>query len=164
MVIDKETINDNHKKSITQRSDQKATKDEITTDVINKISSSSNQKLPSTTEHNITKSGHNNKSTTRDNDTKDEDVADKTDSYNNNNNNNNKESNSAKKEVFILGYIIIKQVKSYSLSKSLDNCKVDVKDFPGARVRYMRDYVRPTIRENPDHFIHVGTSDLSTNI
>ena len=51
------------------------------------------------------------------------------------------------------------------MSKSLDNCKVNVKDFPGARVRCMQDYVRPTIRENPDHIIlHVGTNDLTTNI
>ena len=54
--------------------------------------------------------------------------------------------------------------KSCSLSKSLDNWKVYAKDFPGARVRYMKDYVRPTIRENTYHIIfHVGTNDL-TNI
>ena len=35
-----------------------------------------------------------------------------------------------RKKVFILGDSIIKHVKSYSLSKSLDNCKVYVKDFP----------------------------------
>ena len=70
-----------------------------------------------------------------------------------------------KKKVFILGDSMIKHVKSYSLSKRLDNCKVYVKDFPGARVRCMQDYVRSTIRENPEHIIvHVGTSDLKTNI
>ena len=67
--------------------------------------------------------------------------------------------------MFVLGDSIIKHVKSYSLSKSLDNCKVYVKDFPGARVRCMQDYVRPTIRENPNHiFLHVGKNDLTTNI
>ena len=67
--------------------------------------------------------------------------------------------------MFVLGDSIIKHVKSYSLSKSLDNCKVYVKDFPGARVRCMQDYVRPPIRENPNHIIlHVGTNDLTTNI
>ena len=63
------------------------------------------------------------KSTTRKNDTKDKEIADKTVS------NNNYESKSVKKKVFILGYNIIKHVKSYSLSKSLDNCKVYVKRF-----------------------------------
>ena len=53
-----------------------------------------------------------------------------------------------------------KHVKSYSLSKSLDNCKVYVKDFPGARVRCMQDHVTPTIRKNPEYIIlHVGTND-----
>ena len=67
--------------------------------------------------------------------------------------------------MFILRDSIIKHVKSYSLSKSLDNCKVYLKDFPGARVRCMQDYVRPTIKEIPDHIIlHVGTNDLTTNI
>ena len=67
--------------------------------------------------------------------------------------------------MFILGDSTIKHVKSDSISKSPDNCKVYVKDFPGARVRCMQDYVRPTIRENPDHIIvHVGTNDLTTNI
>ena len=46
----------------------------------------------------------------------------------------------------------------------MDNCKVYVKDFPGARVRCMQDYVRPTLKENPDHIIiHVGTNDLASN-
>ena len=67
--------------------------------------------------------------------------------------------------MFVLGGSVIKHVKSYSLSKSLDNCEVYVKDFPSARVRCMKDYVRPTIRENPNHIIlHVGTNDLTTNI
>ena len=67
--------------------------------------------------------------------------------------------------MFVLGDSIIKHVKNYSLSKSLGNCKVYVKDFPGARVRCMQDYVRPTIRENPNHIIlHAGTNDLTTNI
>ena len=101
----------------------------------------------------------NDKSAARKNDTKDNKIADKTVS------NNNYESKSVKKKVFILGDSIIKHVKSYSLSKSLDNCKVYVKDFPGARVRCMQDYVRPIIRENSDRIIlHVGTNDLTTNI
>ena len=101
----------------------------------------------------------NNKSTTRKNDTKDKEIVDKSVS------NNNHEAKSAKKKVFLLGDSIIKHVKNYSLSKSLDNCKVCVKDFPGARVRCMKGYVRRTIRKNPDHTIlHVGTNDLTTNI
>ena len=76
-----------------------------------------------------------------------------------------KKSKSVKKKVFILGDSIIKHVKSYSLSKSPDNCKVYVKDFRGARITCTQDYVRPTIRENPDYIIlHVGTNDQTANI
>ena len=116
--------------------------------------------MSATSEENITESGHNNKSTTKKKNTKDREIADKTVS-----NNISNESKSAKKKVFILGDSIIKHVKSYSLSESLDNCKICVKDLPCARVRCMQDYVRPTIRENPNHIIlHVGTNDLTTNI
>ena len=39
-----------------------------------------------------------------------------------------------------------------------------MKDFPGARVRCMQVYVRPTLRKNPDHIIiHIGTNDLASN-
>ena len=155
IAIDKETINDNHEKSNTQRSNQKSTKDEITTDVIHKISSSSNQNSSSTREHNITEIEHNGM--------KDKEIADKIDS--NNNNNNNKESKSSKKKVLILGDSILKYFKSYSLSRSLDNRKVYVKDFLGARVRCIQDYVRPTIRENLYQIIfNVGTNNLAANI
>ena len=60
-----------------------------------------------------------------------------------------------------MGDSIIKHVKGYTISSLLDNWKVYVKDFPGARARRMQDYVRPTLRENPDHIIiHIGTNDL----
>ena len=124
--IAKERINDNNENSNTQKGNQKSTKDEITSDAINKISSSINQNSSATSEQNITESGHNNKSTTKKKDTKDREIADKAGS-----NNISKESKSAKKKVFILGDSIIKHVISYSLSKSLDNCKVYLKDFAG---------------------------------
>ena len=91
------------KKSNTQRSNQKSTKDEITTNLIHKISSSSssNSSLPV----NTISPNQNNKSTTRKNDTKDKEIADETVSFNNN------ESKSVKK-VFILGDRIIKYAKS----------------------------------------------------
>ena len=63
-----------------------------------------------------------------------------------------------------MGDSIIKHVKGYTISSSLDNSKVYVKDFPGTRVRCIQDYVRSTLRENPDHItIHVGTNDLASN-
>ena len=38
---------------------------------------------------------------------------------------------------------------------------VYVKQFSGARTKCMKDYVKPSLRKNPDHFIlQVGTNDL----
>ena len=104
--IDKETINDNHENSNTLKGNQKSTKDEITSDAINKISSSSNQNSSATSKQNIPESGHNNRSATKKKNTKDREIADKTVS-----NNMSNESKSAKKKVFILGDSIIKHVK-----------------------------------------------------
>ena len=39
-----------------------------------------------------------------------------------------------------------------------------MKSFSGAKIRDMQDYVKPTLRENPDQIIvHVGTNDLASN-
>ena len=43
------------------------------------------------------------------------------------------------KRVNILGDSIIKHVKVYDISRSLENCKVCAKDFPGARIRCAYD-------------------------
>ena len=38
-----------------------------------------------------------------------------------------------------------------------------MKQFSEARAKYMKDYMKPSLRENLDHFIlHVDTNDLST--
>ena len=43
-------------------------------------------------------------------------------------------------------------------------CKVYVKSFPGAKTSCMKDYVKPSLRSTPSHFIlHVGTNDLNSN-
>ena len=39
-----------------------------------------------------------------------------------------------------------------------------MKSFSGAKIRDMQDYVKPTLRENPDQIIvHVETNDLASN-
>ena len=39
-----------------------------------------------------------------------------------------------------------------------------VRSFPRATTQCMNDYVKPSIRAQPDHFIlHVGTNDLISN-
>ena len=38
------------------------------------------------------------------------------------------------------------------------------KKFPGAKARCMKDYVKPSVRQKPDHLIlRVGTNDLDSD-
>ena len=49
------------------------------------------------------------------------------------------------------------------IRKKLDNWKVYMKSFSGAKIKSMEDYAQPTIRTNQDHIvIRVGTKDLSS--
>ena len=69
-----------------------------------------------------------------------------------------------KKNVIILGDSIIKHVNGYDVAGKLNNCKVFVKSFSGAKVRCSKDHMKPSLRENPDHFVlHVGTNDLNSD-
>ena len=62
-----------------------------------------------------------------------------------------------------MGDSIVKNVRGYELLRKAENCKVYVKSFSGAKVVYMEDYVKPTLREMPTHIIlHVGTNDVPT--
>ena len=63
--------------------------------------------------------------------------------------------------VFILGDSIVKHLNGYDISRQIENCRVYVKGFPGAKTECMKDYAQSTTRENPNHIlIHVGTNDL----
>ena len=68
------------------------------------------------------------------------------------------------KKVILLGDSIIKHVRRYDLSHSLESCTVHVKNVLGAWVKCLQDYVKHSLRENPHHLIiHVGTNDISTD-
>ena len=59
---------------------------------------------------------------------------------------------------------MIKNIKEWEILKKLQNANVYVKHFSGAKVRCMKDYLKPSLRENPDHFVlHVGTNDLDSD-
>ena len=72
------------------------------------------------------------------------------------------EKNHKQKSVIILGDSMIKHVDGWEISRRLQgNCKVYVKHFSGAKTKCMKDYIKPLLRENSDHYIlHVGTNDL----
>ena len=59
---------------------------------------------------------------------------------------------------------MVKHINGWEISKCLQSdCKVYVKQFSGAKTKCMKDYTKPSLRENLDHFIlHVGTNDLNT--
>ena len=57
----------------------------------------------------------------------------------------------------------MKHINGREISKSLLQCKVYVKHFSGAKAECMKDYLKPSLRQNPSHFIlHVGTNDLES--
>ena len=66
------------------------------------------------------------------------------------------------KKVTILGDSIIKHLNSCELSKKVSpDCRVYVKHFSGATTDCMKDCVKPSLRNPPDHFIfHVWTNYL----
>ena len=56
---------------------------------------------------------------------------------------------------------MIKNRKGWEMSKKLKNANVYVRHFAGAKVRCMKDHIKPTLREKPNHIVlHVGTNDL----
>ena len=71
-------------------------------------------------------------------------------------------SKSLRKSVVILGDSMTKSLNGYEMAKKINtNCKIYVKSFPGATTADMEDYMKPSVRKSPDHFIlHVGTNDL----
>ena len=67
-----------------------------------------------------------------------------------------------KKSVIILGDSMTKLLNRWEMAKRiLSNCKIYVKTFSGATVSCMEDYMKPSLRNPPDHFVlQVGTNDL----
>ena len=75
---------------------------------------------------------------------------------------NNSKISGNKKSVIILGDSMTKLLNGCEMAKKTQsNCKIYVKAFSGATVSCMEDYMKPSLRNPPDHFIlHVGTNDL----
>ena len=70
----------------------------------------------------------------------------------------------SQKHVIILGDSIVKHLNGWEMTRKLKNCKVKVMSFSGATADCMTDYMKPSLRENPNHFIlNVGTNDLISN-
>ena len=59
---------------------------------------------------------------------------------------------------------MVKHLNTFEISrKSPSKCKIYVCNFPGAKTRCMKDYLKPSLLENLDHFVlHVGTNYLNS--
>ena len=67
----------------------------------------------------------------------------------------------AKINNYILGDSMIKNLKVWEMSKKLKKANLYVRHSAGAEVRCMKDHIKPTLREKPDHIVPlVGTNDL----
>ena len=65
------------------------------------------------------------------------------------------------KRVFIAGDSIIKHLNGYVIGCKTGNCNVCVRPSHGAKVRRMVDYIKPVMRDKPDHIIfHAGTNNI----
>ena len=71
---------------------------------------------------------------------------------------------SKEKSVTILSDSKVKHLNGYEISCKLPSkCNVYVSNFPGANTRRITDYLKPSLRENPDHFIfHARTNDMNS--
>ena len=77
---------------------------------------------------------------------------------------NGKKDQNKSQKIVTPGDSMIKNIKGWEISKKPHNANVYVKHFPGAKVRCMKDHLKPSLRENPDHFVlHVCTDDLDSD-
>lgn len=66
-----------------------------------------------------------------------------------------------RKEVFIAGDCILKNLQERKISRS---AKVKVSSFPGCTIMDMRDHIKPVLRRNPNAIVmHVGTNSLRSS-
>ena len=68
------------------------------------------------------------------------------------------------KSSIVLGDSMTKLLNGLEMAKRVQsNCKIYVKTFSGAMVLRMKDYIKPSLRNPPDHFIlNIGTNALSS--
>ena len=68
-----------------------------------------------------------------------------------------------KEKVFILGDSVVKNVYGFLLTRNLNyKCLIKIRSFPGAYVRCLHNYVKPTMRDfNPNQILNIGTNDLN---
>ena len=68
-----------------------------------------------------------------------------------------------KRMITIAGDSMLKDVKQWHVQNAIPGHKIYVKCFPGATTTDMRDYLKPSMRHDPDLIlIHAGTNSLNS--
>ena len=77
---------------------------------------------------------------------------------------NGKKDQNKSQKIVILGDSMIKNMKVWDISKKSHNTNVYVWHFLGAEVHCMKDHLKPSLSENPDHLVlYVGINDLDSD-
>ena len=78
---------------------------------------------------------------------------------------NGKKDQNKSQKIVKLGDTMMKNIKGWEILKKLQNANVCVRHFSGAKICCLKDYLKPSLRGNPDHFVlHVGKNDLDSNL
>ena len=70
-----------------------------------------------------------------------------------------------KRNITVIGDSMIKDIEGFKMRNGMNSYeKVFVKPFSGATISCMHDYIKPTLKHNPDVILlHVGTNDLRSS-
>ena len=74
-----------------------------------------------------------------------------------------KKRTTKKRSTTVIGDSILKDIKPFKMRQSLKNQRIYIKSFPGSTIDCMKDYIKPSLKYDPDAIIiHIGTNDLRT--
>ena len=76
-----------------------------------------------------------------------------------------KGSTDNKRNITIIGDSLIKDMKTFKMKQGMSKQdKVYIKSFPGATIECMHDYIKPSLKFQPDTILlHCGTNDLRSD-
>ena len=66
-----------------------------------------------------------------------------------------------KRSTTIIGDSILKDIKPFKMRKALPKERIFIKSFPGSTIECMHDYIKPSLKYDPEQIIiHIETNDL----
>ena len=73
-----------------------------------------------------------------------------------------RKKNNSRRSITVIGDSMIKNIDGFKMKQGMESKdRIYVKTFPGAKIECMEDYVKPSLKYNPNVFLlHVGTNDL----